>query len=121
MPDESWALTDEVLGSEALEFYDLKPLSDGMAHSEAYPWTVGIPFNDSGVLTESLIIGIPLRDSLAGSEALEFYDLKPLGDDLATADEWEWSGGWPQNDLLACVDAITEFDRVIWKLTLGRW
>lgn len=122
MPDESWTLTDTIAGSEYQVLHEDKVLHDGLAHNETHPWTVGLPFSDTGVLTDSLVIGIPLHDTIAGREYPVIHEEKVLHDGLAVDDGAStWQNGWEFNERIACTDAITEFDRVIWKLTLGRW
>ena len=61
-------------------------------------------------------------DTIAGNESQVLHETKVIRDGLAVDDSAQaWQNGWEFNERIACTDAITEFDRVIWKLTLGRW
>jgi|GEM_PF-3527979 len=122
MPDESWTFTDTIAGSESQVLHETKVIRDGLAHSESYPWTVGLPFSDIGVLHDGLVVGIPLHDTIAGSEFPVLHETKVIRDGLAVDDSAQaWQNGWEVNERVSCADALTEFERVIWKLTLGRW
>lgn len=62
-----------------------------------------------------------LTDTAYTADALLLAGAKSASDGLDTAEAFAWQGGVVLTDNVYTVDAFAVFERVIWKLTLGRW
>ena len=121
MPDESWNLTDTAYTADALLLAGAKSASDGLGITESPLWAEAWPFADGVTATDNQVVGLPLSDGVTTADALLLAGAKSASDGLDTAEAFAWQGGVVLTDNVYTVDAFAVFERVIWKLTLGRW
>ena len=121
MPDENWSLSDDVGADDALLLAWGKPLADGLHAVDAPVWSLAWPFTEGVAADENTVWGLVFADEVGADDAYLLAWAKPLGDNLQTDDAFVLAGDVPFVDNVGAADTITVFERVMWKLTLGRW
>jgi len=62
-----------------------------------------------------------LTDGVSATEAYRLSGSRSYNETLEAAEGSAWSADWPVTENVYAAEAFAVFERVIWKLTLGRW